>query len=181
MEPAAREMSYGSGNACWRRLVAWQEAGVWQRIQEPLLAEILRCDQLDPTRAIVDSSSVRGMAEGKKPDRTRATQVRRQTPPHHRRSRHPTRGHPDRCEPPRHHPELCAGRRDSACSRQVRPCLAQTTYHSERAGLQFRATPSTLARTRYHALARQSQLLSWQRTGQNVVRRKIPDWVVSYL
>ena len=31
-----REMGCGSGTVCWRRLVAWQHAGVWQRIHEVL-------------------------------------------------------------------------------------------------------------------------------------------------
>ncbi|MGH8855386.1 MAG: IS5 family transposase [Telluria sp.] len=61
-----QEMGCGSGTACWRRLVAWQEAGVWQRIHEILLAELRRRGQLDMARAIVDSSSVRANAGGKK-------------------------------------------------------------------------------------------------------------------
>ncbi|WP_155648206.1 IS5 family transposase [Burkholderia cepacia] len=61
-----QEMGCGSGTACWRRLVAWQEAGVWQRIHEALLAELRRRGQLDMARAIVDSSSVRAMPRGKK-------------------------------------------------------------------------------------------------------------------
>ncbi len=28
-----REMGCGSGSPCWRRLVAWQRAGVWQRLR----------------------------------------------------------------------------------------------------------------------------------------------------
>ncbi|WP_415876863.1 transposase [Burkholderia ubonensis] len=34
------KMGCGSGTTCWRRLVAWQEAGVWQRIRETLLSEL---------------------------------------------------------------------------------------------------------------------------------------------
>jgi transposase len=55
------EMGCGSGTACWRRLVAWQDAGVWQRIHETLLAELLRRGQFDLARAIIDSSSIRAM------------------------------------------------------------------------------------------------------------------------
>ena len=61
-----QEMGCGSGTACWRRLVAWQKAGVWQRMHETLLAELRRRGQLDMARAIVDSSSIRAMAAGKK-------------------------------------------------------------------------------------------------------------------
>ena len=63
-----QEMGCGSGTVCWRRLVQWQQAGVWQRIQEVLLAELRQRGQLDLARAIVDSSSVRAMFAGKKPD-----------------------------------------------------------------------------------------------------------------
>ncbi|WP_087881877.1 IS5 family transposase [Caballeronia mineralivorans] len=61
-----QEMGCGSGTACWRRLVAWQEAGVWERIHETMLAELRRRGELDLTRALVDSSSVRAMPGGKK-------------------------------------------------------------------------------------------------------------------
>jgi len=61
-----QEMGCGSGTACWRRLVAWQKAGVWQRIHETLLAELRRRGEIDLTRAIVDSSSIRAMLAGKK-------------------------------------------------------------------------------------------------------------------
>ena len=61
-----QEMGCGSGTACWRRLVAWQKAGIWQRIHETLLAELRRRGEIDLTRAIVDSSSIRAMLAGKK-------------------------------------------------------------------------------------------------------------------
>ena len=61
-----QEMGCGSRTACWRRLVAWQKAGVWQRIHETLLAELRRRGEIDLTRAIVDSSSIRAMLAGKK-------------------------------------------------------------------------------------------------------------------
>jgi transposase len=71
-----QEMGCGSGTACWRRLVAWQEAGVWQHIHETLLAELRRRGEIDFTRAIVDISSIRAMprhAGGKKPARISPT------------------------------------------------------------------------------------------------------------
>ncbi|AXL53746.1 transposase [Paraburkholderia caffeinilytica] len=52
-----QEMGCGSGTACWRRLVAWQQAGVWQRIHETLLAELRRRGEIDLSRALVDSWS----------------------------------------------------------------------------------------------------------------------------
>jgi transposase len=64
-----QEMGCGSGTACWRRLVAWQEAGVWQHIRETLLAELRRRGEIDFSRALVDSSSIRAVLAGKKPAR----------------------------------------------------------------------------------------------------------------
>jgi transposase len=35
-----QELGYGSGMTCWRRLRDWNEAAVWQRLHELLLAEL---------------------------------------------------------------------------------------------------------------------------------------------
>ena len=71
------EMGCGSGSTCWRRLVRWQRAGVWRRLHAVLLAELRQRGQLDLTRAIVDSGSVRALRRGKKLDRTLPIAVRR--------------------------------------------------------------------------------------------------------
>jgi transposase len=68
-----QKLGWGSGSVCWRRLDAWQKAGVWQRIHEALLAELRRRGQLDLERAIVDSSSIRAVLAGKKLVRTPRT------------------------------------------------------------------------------------------------------------
>jgi transposase len=52
-------MGCGSGTVCWRRLEAWQKAGVWQRIHETLLAEMRRRDLLDMSRALTPRRSMR--------------------------------------------------------------------------------------------------------------------------
>jgi transposase len=52
-----REMGCGSGTTCWRRLVRWQRAGVWKRLNTVLLTELRRRGQIDLARAVVDSSS----------------------------------------------------------------------------------------------------------------------------
>ena len=72
-----KEMGCGSGRTCWRRLVRWQQAGVWRRLHVTLLAELRHRDQLDLARAIVDSASVRALRGGKKLDRTQPIAVRR--------------------------------------------------------------------------------------------------------
>jgi transposase len=94
-----QEMGCGSGTACWRRLVAWQEAGVWQRIHETLLAELRRRGEIDLSRALADSSSIAPCwREKNRPESHGPAQARQQTPPHRRRARHPARGHPERSE-----------------------------------------------------------------------------------
>jgi len=65
-----REMGCGSGTTCWRRLVRWQRAGVWARLHAVLLEELHGRGELDLTRAIVDSASLRALRGGKKLDRT---------------------------------------------------------------------------------------------------------------
>ncbi len=72
-----KEMGCGSGSTCWRRLVRWQRAGVWRRLHTVLLAELRQRGQLDLTRAVVDSASVRALRGGKKLDRTQPIAVRR--------------------------------------------------------------------------------------------------------
>jgi transposase len=61
-----QELGWGSGMTAWRRLHAWQKQGVWQKIHEALLAHLQGADQIDWSRAIIDSSSVRAVHGGKK-------------------------------------------------------------------------------------------------------------------
>lgn len=65
-EHLPQELGWGSGMTAWRRLHTWQRQGVWQRIHEAILANLHEADQLDWSRAIVDSSSVRAVHGGKK-------------------------------------------------------------------------------------------------------------------
>jgi transposase len=59
-----QELGFGSGMTCWRRLREWNEAGVWQRLHEMLLAELRVAGILDLSRASVDSSHLRAMKGG---------------------------------------------------------------------------------------------------------------------
>ena len=49
------ELGCGSGMTCWRRLREWQEAGVWQRLHELLLAKLQEAERIDWSRAVADS------------------------------------------------------------------------------------------------------------------------------
>ena len=72
-----QELGCGSGMTCWRRLRDWQAAELWQKIHERLLAALHQADQIDWSRAVVDSSSVRALRGGKKQDRTRRIKPKR--------------------------------------------------------------------------------------------------------
>ena len=61
------ELGFGCGMTCWRRLRDWNNAGVWQRLHEVLLAELRAADKLDLSRAVVDSSHIRALKGGPKP------------------------------------------------------------------------------------------------------------------
>lgn len=74
-EMLPQEMGCGSGMTCWRRLKQWQRRGVWKRLHEVLLAKLRAADQLDFSRAVVDSSSIRAVGAGKKLDRTQPIAV----------------------------------------------------------------------------------------------------------
>ncbi|VVE84461.1 transposase [Pandoraea sputorum] len=69
-EMLPQEMGCGSGMSCWRRLHAWQQAGVWVRLHEVLLAKLRAADRIDWSRVVVDSSSIRAMGAGQKQDQT---------------------------------------------------------------------------------------------------------------
>jgi transposase len=58
------EMGCGSGSRCRRRLKEWHEGGVWQGLHQLLRAELQGADQIDWSRAAVDSSFVRARGGG---------------------------------------------------------------------------------------------------------------------
>ena len=61
-----QEMGCGCGMTCWRRLRDWQAAGVWDQLHRVLLDELRDADEIDWSRAIVDSASLRALAGGPK-------------------------------------------------------------------------------------------------------------------
>jgi len=65
-EMLPQEMGCGSGMTCWRRLHEWQAAGVWEKLHRLLLDRLREADQIDWSRAVVDSASVRAVLGGRK-------------------------------------------------------------------------------------------------------------------
>src|SRR2546423_10586376 len=72
-----RELGFGSGMTCWRRLRDWQQAGVWQRLHELLLARLRQAGRLDLSRAVCDSASLRALLGAAKPGQVRSTGPRK--------------------------------------------------------------------------------------------------------
>lgn len=72
-EHLPQEMGCGSGMTCWRRLRDWNEAGVWERLHQLLLDELQDSEQLDWSRAVVDSSHVRAKGGAPRPAPRRST------------------------------------------------------------------------------------------------------------
>lgn len=68
---------FGSGQTCWRRLVRWQRAGVFDQLHRILLAELNAAGRLDWSRACVDGSHIRAKRGAPTPVRRRSTGGRR--------------------------------------------------------------------------------------------------------
>ena len=54
------------GMTLWNRLDEWRKAGVWEQLHHLLLDKLRGADQIDFSRVVVDSSSVRAVHGGKK-------------------------------------------------------------------------------------------------------------------
>ena len=55
-EHLPQELGFGCGMTAWRRLRDWQQAGVWARLHELLLAELHAAGEIDWSRAVADAS-----------------------------------------------------------------------------------------------------------------------------
>jgi transposase len=87
-----QEMGCGSGMTCWRRLHEWQQAGVWKRLHELLLAKLHEADRIDWSRAAIDSSHVRAVGGRQdRPEPGRPLTKRLEAPSDRLRPRHAAR------------------------------------------------------------------------------------------
>ena len=96
-EMLPQEMGCGSGVTCWRRLRDWHEAGVWEGLHQTLLDQLGEAEQLDWSRASLDSASIPAKRGALPPDRIRRIrgtprgQTRLEAPSCGRAQWHPTR------------------------------------------------------------------------------------------
>lgn len=63
------EMGCGSGMTCWRRLRDWQAAGVWEQLHRVFLERLSTANQIDWSRACIDSGSIPAPGGAQKPGR----------------------------------------------------------------------------------------------------------------
>jgi transposase len=75
-EHLPQELGFGCGMTAWRRLRAWQRAGVWDRLHELLLAELHAAGQLEWERAIATSAWRSTRARGVRAGYSRMTSSR---------------------------------------------------------------------------------------------------------
>jgi transposase len=59
-----QEVNCGSGVTCWRRLRDWTRAGLWKEIYARILHFLATSGQIDASRAVIDSASVRALKGG---------------------------------------------------------------------------------------------------------------------
>jgi transposase len=62
-----------SGSTCWRRFREWTAAGVWPELHRRLLDRLGARGELDWSRVVVDSASVRAKKGARTPAPTRRT------------------------------------------------------------------------------------------------------------
>ena len=70
-----RELGFGSGVTCWRRLDEWQQAGVWERLHVELLSRLRAAGEIEWSRAVVDSSQIQAKKGAPKRARARSTEA----------------------------------------------------------------------------------------------------------
>jgi transposase len=72
-EDLPQQLGYPSGMTCWRRLRDWNDAGVFGRLHQLLLAKLHRAEQLDWSRAVIDAAHIRALKGGQPPAQARST------------------------------------------------------------------------------------------------------------
>jgi transposase len=68
------ELGFGSGSTCYRRMVEWQQAGVWEKLHALLLAELQAVGEIEWERAVADSSHVQAKRGAPRRARARLTE-----------------------------------------------------------------------------------------------------------
>lgn len=76
-EDLPQELGFGSGMTCWRRLRDWQDAGVFEKMHQEMLARSHAAGLIDFDRVMVDGSHIRAKKGAPQPARPRSTAPKR--------------------------------------------------------------------------------------------------------
>lgn len=74
-EHLPREVCGCSGMTCWRRLLAWKQAGVWDELHRVFLDRLGRRNGIDFERAILDAQTYPAKRGARRRARTRPTEA----------------------------------------------------------------------------------------------------------
>jgi transposase len=74
-EHLPQELGFGCGMTAWRRLRDWQQAGVWEKLHELLLAELHAAERLEWERAVADSSHLQAKKGARRQVAARSTEA----------------------------------------------------------------------------------------------------------
>jgi transposase len=122
-EHLPQELGFGCGMTCWRRLRAWQEAGVWQRLHELLLAELHarpgRSSGRERSLTPATCKRKKGLANRSQPGRPGPPRQQAASP--RRRPRAAAGLVCDGRQPQRRHPTAGVARSGAAGTRPCRP------------------------------------------------------------
>jgi transposase len=67
------ELGFGSGSTCYRRMLEWQQSGLWEQLHMLLLAELRAAGEIEWSRAVADSSHVQAKKGAPRGARARLT------------------------------------------------------------------------------------------------------------
>ncbi|QTA36990.1 hypothetical protein JHY03_72060 (plasmid) [Streptomyces sp. CA-256286] len=160
-----------SGVTAWRRLR--DEAGVWPRLHEVLLAELRKAGLLDMDDCAIDGSPIRALKGGS--HRTFAGRPRpagQQAPPDRRPPRHTPRRLADRREPARRHSADAPAGRDPQHPRPPRTASAPAGPAVRRPRLRLRQVPPHPPSPRHHTQDRPPRRPARLRAGQDTLGRR---------
>ena len=162
-------MGCGSGMTCWRRLRDWAVADVWAKLHEDLLTELEGAGQIDWSRAVIDSSFVRGPGRRRRDwaQPSGPAKEREQTPDDYRRSRGSPHRNDDSGERPRR------GADGGNWSLRSRRCVASRVGRADGRGPSS-ATEATI-RTCIAALLAPARHSTPDRLAENVARQRIGE------
>ena len=146
------ELGCGSDMTCWRRLHAWQQGNIWERLYGVLLDRLGSANAIHWERAAADSASApakKGRGDRGEPGGPRPTWF--QAPHPRGRQRHPARLDDLAGQPARRQGSEGSGRYRAGEPPVRWPTAAAPRPAARRQGLRFHPLPTGVAPTRHYS------------------------------